>query len=306
MEECYVCLSPGGVRACRCAGHVHISCLAPLILATGFRCKSCAGEFNKEATLAIARHLVATRGISPQRRYLLCWALVRAGRAEEALGELNTLVGEAALFPTGRRANVQVMLGRAFLQLRRRGEAIRAFRSARSLLEKSHARPMPREAIETYANTLVGLALAYMEHGRHARAGVYLRDARAIAPLASLSTVTKIMRAAAAHAHLQGDDERAVDLLSSLHQVNLRHETDSVGRAETAAGVQVARGRCMGRTVNRDILRRCLRIMRRDGRPDLVAAAARSLASTLRPQARLRVKSRPETVTHRKRCKARK
>ena len=303
MEECYVCLSPGGERACRCAAHVHILCLAPLILANGFRCKSCGGEFNKEATLAIARHLVATHGISPQRRYLLCWALVRAGRAEEALGELNTLVGEATLFSNGRRSNAQVMRGRALLQLRRREEAIRAFRSARALLEQSRARPIPQEEIETYGNTFVGLALAYM--GR-ARADAYLRDARAIAPLASLSTVAKIMRASAAQAHLRGDDERAHDLLSSLHKVNLRHETDSVGRAETAAGVQVARGRCMGRTVNRDILRRCLRIMRRDGKPELVVAAALSLASTLRPRARLRVKSRPETVTHRKRCKARK
>ena len=53
MAECYVCLSAGGVRACRCASHVHITCLAPLILSAGFKCKACGGGFNKAVVAAL-------------------------------------------------------------------------------------------------------------------------------------------------------------------------------------------------------------------------------------------------------------
>ena len=99
-------------------------------------------------------------------------------------------------------------------------------------------------------------------------------------------------RVGAAHASAQGDDESALELLTSLHRFSLQHEKDSISLAETAASVQTARWHCKGRTANRDVLRRCLHKMRRDGRPEIVAAAARSLAAHLRPRKRLRANAR--------------
>ncbi|HIE69980.1 MAG TPA: tetratricopeptide repeat protein, partial [Planctomycetes bacterium] len=165
---------------------------------------------------------------------------------------MNHLVAEAALFPTNRRANVQVFKGRALLQLHRRGEATIAFRSARSLIEKSHTRLVPDE-LDTYANALLGMGLTYLQRGRHERSATCLRDARAIAPLLALSTVAKIMRASAAQAAAQGDDERAVELLTCLHKFNVQLEEDPVSLAETAASVQATRGRCKRKTANRDV-----------------------------------------------------
>ena len=112
-----MCLSAGGVRACRCTSHVHIACLAPLILSAGFKCKACGGDFDKAVVVTLVRHLVATHGMSPERRYLLCWALVRDG--EEVLGELGILIADTSYFPSSRRANIRVFKGRALLQLGR-------------------------------------------------------------------------------------------------------------------------------------------------------------------------------------------
>ena len=109
------------------------------------------------------------------------------------------------------------------------------------------------------------------------------------------------MRASASLAHAQGAHESALELLARFHEFLIQHEKDSISLAETAASVQAARGRCKGRRVNRAILQRCLRMMRRDGRREIVAAAALTLSASLRPRKRLRVKSHPEDVEHRKR-----
>ena len=304
-----MCLSAGGVRACRCATHVHITCLAPLILSAGFKCRACGGGFNKAVVAALARRLVATHGMTPKRRYLLCWALVRDSRAEEVLKEARTLTAEATDFPTSRRANIRVFKGRALLQLGNHSEAIAAFRSARVILsegEKSRTLPPPEDdCLDIYANALLGLGLSYMQRGWHERAATCLRDARTIIPFLAHSTVVKIMRASAAQASAQGDDEGALELLTSLHRFSLQHEKDTISLAETSASVQTARGHCKGRTANRDVLRRCLHKMRRDGRREIVAAAAQSLAAHLRPRKRLRAKSHPEDVAHRKRHRTR-
>ena len=109
------------------------------------------------------------------------------------------------------------------------------------------------------------------------------------------------MRASASLAHAQGAHESVLELLARLHEFLIQHEKDSISLAEAAADVQLARGRCKGRRVNRAILQRCLRMMRRDGRREIVAAAALTLSASLRPRKRLRVKSHPEDVEHRKR-----
>ena len=164
-DECYVCLAAGGVRACRCVSPVHITCLAPLILATGFKCKACGGDFNKAVVVALVRRLVATHGMTPARRYLLVWALVRDGRAEEVLSEVRALTAEATDFPTSRCANISVFRGRALLQLGRAAEAIAAFRSARAMLESRAPPALDDDGLDVYANALLGLGLSYMHRG---------------------------------------------------------------------------------------------------------------------------------------------
>ena len=223
---------------------------APLILSAGFKCKACGGGFNKAVVVALVRRLVATHGMTPKRRYLLCWALVRDSRAEEVLKEVRTLAAEATDFPTSRRANIRVFKGRALLQLGNHS----AFRSARVILsegEKSRTLPPPEDdCLDIYANALLGLGLSYMQRGWHERAATCLRDARTIIPFLAHSTVVKIMRASAAQASAQGDDEGALELLTSLHRFSLQHEKDSISLAETSASVQTARGHCKGRTAN--------------------------------------------------------
>ena len=89
------------------------------------------------------------------------------------------------------------------------------------MLEKSRARP-PDDCLDVYANARLGLGISYMQRGWHERAATCLRDARAIAPLVALSSVAKIMRASAAQASAQGDDTRAVELLTCHHRFNVQ------------------------------------------------------------------------------------
>ena len=118
MSECFVCLAGDGVlvEPCRCATHAHAACLAPVIAGGNGYCKVCLAEFLPEAMVQVLR-LSLMRKWTPKAHYCYTWSLVRAGRAAEALLQLDSIDHTALEHEPGCVANCFVMKGRALLML---------------------------------------------------------------------------------------------------------------------------------------------------------------------------------------------
>ena len=295
MPECLVCWSPDGtlLQACRCESRVHTECLIQLVSHSNGRCGVCLSDYTPAAMMEVLRSSLAF-GWTARKHYCFTWALVRAGHVEEALANLRT-IDYTALGPSS-VANCHVLEGRALLQLQRTDAALHCFQRA---VRKIASLPMPLIDIGVFANAKIGLGLVYTQLAKYRKAEVAISDAARMGAHASGSTLMKAYRARASLVGAQGQHIEAWAFLLRRHKLALRVSKDEVLHAETLAEVHVARALCPGKMVAPEAMQRLLRIMRRTGRAEVVYAAARCLASRVRPKRRLCVKCHPEDVAHR-------
>ena len=302
MAECLVCWSSDGalLQACRCDSRVHVECLMKLVSHSNGRCGVCLSEYRPDAMTEVLRNSLA-HSWSARKHYCFTWALVRAGRTEEALANLRTL-DHAALGPSS-TANCHVLEGRVLLQLQHTDAALRCFQRA---VRKIEDLPIPLIDIDVYANAKIGLGLVYIQLAKYGKAENVITDAARMGAHASGSTLMKVYRAKANLSSALSQHIGAWAFLLRRHKFALQASKDPVLHAETLAEVHVARAQCPGKKAPPDVLRRLLKIIRRTGKADVVRGAARCLASIIRPARRVRGKHHPEVVAHRNRYGLRK
>ena len=271
-----------------------------LVAHSNGRCGVCLADYTPTAMMEALRNSLA-HNWNARKHYCFAWALVWAGRAEEALANLRTL-DHSALGPSS-AANCDILEGRALLQLLRTEAALRCFQRA---VRKIEGLPMPLIDIDVFANAKIGLGLVYTQLAKYGKAEDAISDAARMGVHASGSTLMKVYRAKANLVSAQGQHIEALAFLLWQHKLAVQASKDAVLHAETLADVHVARAQCPGKKVAPNVLRRLLKIIRRTGNADVVRDAARCLASSIRPERRLRVKCHPERVVHRGHLKTRK
>jgi tetratricopeptide (TPR) repeat protein len=248
--------------------------------------------------MEVMRRALAS-GWAPRKHYCFCWALVRAGRAEEALLELRSIDHAAFEGDPSAWANCQVLAGRALLQLQRYGQALLSFQEAVVRIEVS---PIPLIDVNVLANAKIGLGATYTKLAKYKKAERAFAEAIKLSTLGSHATLMKAYHSAAILASAQGLYTEAWSFLLGRHNIAMEISRDVVLRAETLAEANVARARCPGKKVSPEAMCRLLRILRRTGKAQVVSEAARCLAPHVRPKRRLRVKCHPERVARRGRC----
>jgi tetratricopeptide (TPR) repeat protein len=268
-----------------------------LVAHSNGRCGVCLAYYTPEAMMEVLRNSLA-HNWNARKHYCFTWALVRAGRAEEALANLRTL-DHAALGPSS-AANCDILEGRALLQLLRTKEALRCFQRA---VRKVEGLPMPLIDIDVFANAKIGLGLVYTQLAKYGKAEDAISDAARMGVHASGSTLMKVYRAKANLVSAQGHHIEAWAFLLRRHKLAIQASKDAVLHAESIAEAHVARALCPGKKVAPEAMRRLLRVIRRTGKAEVVRDAACLLASSTRPKRRLRVKCHPEHVVHRGRCR---
>ena len=237
-----------------------------------------------------------------RKHYCYCWALVRAGHAETALVELRTIDHNAFEDEPSVHANCHVLAGGALLQLQRIVEALRSFQQAVMRLEVL-LRPLIDANV--FANAIIGLGVAYTKMAKYEQAERAFAEAIKLSAVCSHATLMKAYQASASLANAQGLHLRAWDLLLRRHKIALKISRDIVLHAEALAEAHISRSQCPGNKIAPEAMQRLLRTIRRAGKAEVVSAAARCLASRIRPARRVRGKHHPEAVPHRSRCRKR-
>ena len=298
---CLVCLEDGGgAHGCGCSCTTHTPCLLALLDNDYSRCPNCFVEFSNAAVLEAAKLAVEQEGAT--KRLIFYGAALTA--ANQPLRAIKTLLDDGINLDTECViARWHVEIGSAYLsagmpQMSKMHLETAVTRLQRgSPLEPAVAclqQGLPPQSL--YARALVGLAQTCLRMGDVGQASNTMLKAISLTKWLAGAECVAVMRVIAHICRATGDKRKSVDAHATICEILDHEEPDPWACAKGQAELGLAEIECGKDASNR--LRGALNVLRK--RPStyepILGAAARGLASLVRPRKRLRWKRHPESV----------